>query len=61
MFKIYHIKSIRISTQLLLVGVLLCFGFSLKAQSLEELKTISAENNLDLKAQYKSFEAQLET
>ena len=36
------------------------FGFSLKAQSLEELKTISAENNLELKAQYKSFEAQLE-
>jgi len=61
MFKIYHIKSIRILTQLLLVGVLLGFGFSLKAQSLEELKTISAENNLELKAQYKSFEAQLET
>ena len=60
MFKIYHIKSIHISTQLLLVGALLCVGFSLKAQSLEELKTISAENNLELKAQYKSFEAQLE-
>jgi outer membrane protein TolC len=56
----YNIKSICILTQLPLVGVLLCFGFSLKAQSLEELKTISAENNLDLKAQYKSFEAELE-
>ena len=60
MFKIHHIKSIRISIQPLLVGVLLIVGFSLKAQSLEELKTISAENNLDLKAQYKSFKAQLE-
>ena len=60
MFRIYHIISKAISVQLLLVGVLLGLGLSLKAQSLEELKTISAENNLDLKAQYKSFEAQLE-
>jgi outer membrane protein TolC len=61
MFKIQYIKSVSFSTQLLLIGVLLCFGFQLKAQSLEELKTISAENNLELKAQFKAFEAQLES
>lgn len=60
MFKTFHIKSIGISSQLIFVGVLLCFGFHLKAQSLEELKTSAAENNLELKAQFKAFEAQLE-
>ena len=60
MFKTTHIKPIGRLTQLLIVGVLVCFGFNLKAQSLEELKTISAENNLELKAQFKAFEAQLE-
>ncbi|MFD0931937.1 TolC family protein [Psychroflexus salinarum] len=60
MFKTYYIKPTSISTQLMLVVVLLCFGFNLKAQSLSELKTIAAENNLQLKAQFKAFEAQLE-
>lgn len=60
MFKTFHIKSKSISTHLLMVGVLLCFGFQLKAQSLAELKTTAAENNLELKAQFKAFEAQLE-
>ncbi|MBZ9628745.1 TolC family protein [Psychroflexus sp. CAK1W] len=60
MFKTYHIKPMSISTQLMLVVALLCFGFNLKAQSLSELKTTSAENNLNLKAQFKAFEAQLE-
>jgi outer membrane protein TolC len=60
MFKTTHIKPIHSLSQLFLVGVLVGFGFNLKAQSLEELKTISAENNLLLKAQYKAFEAQLE-
>ena len=60
MFKIQYIQPVSFSTPLLLIGVLLCFGFQLKAQSLEELKTISAENNLELKAQFKAFEAQLE-
>jgi len=60
MFKTEHITPIGSSTQLLLVGIMLCFVFSLKAQSLEELKMIAAENNLELKAQYKTFEAQLE-
>ena len=61
MFKINYIKSIYISIQLLWFSVLLCFGFQSKAQSLEELKTIAAEHNLELKAQYKNFEAQFET
>lgn len=61
MFKIQYIQPVSFSTPLLLIGVLLCFGFQLKAQSLEELKTISAENNLELKAQFKAFEAQLES
>jgi len=61
MFKIQYIKSVSFSTPLVLIGVLLCFGFQLKAQSLEELKTITAENNLELKAQFKAFEAQLES
>lgn len=61
MFKNQYIQPVSFSTQLLLIGVLLCFGFQLKAQSLEELKTISAENNLELKAQFKAFEAQLES
>ncbi|MDR9401419.1 MAG: TolC family protein [Psychroflexus sp.] len=60
MFKIQYIKPVSFSTPLLLIGVLLCFGFQLKAQSLEELKTTAAENNLELKAQFKAFEAQLE-
>ena len=60
MFKTFYIKSKSISTQLVFVGVLLCFGFNLKAQTLDELKTISAENNLELKAQFKAFESQLE-
>lgn len=60
MFKTYHIKQTSISTQLMLVVVLLCLGFNLKAQSLEDLKTTAAENNLQLKAQFKDFEAQLE-
>jgi outer membrane protein TolC len=60
MFKTAPIKPIHSLSQLFLVGVLVGFGFNLKAQSLEELKTISAENNLLLKAQYKAFEAQLE-
>ena len=60
MFKTTHIKPIGRLTQLLIVGVLVCFGFNLKAQSLEELKTISAENNLQLKAQFKAFEVALE-
>ncbi|NGZ90595.1 TolC family protein [Psychroflexus maritimus] len=61
MFKIQYIQPVSFSTPLLLIGVLLCFGFQLKAQSLEELKTISAENNLELKAQFKAFEAKLES
>jgi outer membrane protein TolC len=60
MFKTAPIKPIHSLTQLVLVVVLVGFGFSLKAQSLEELKTISAENNLQLKAQYKAFEVALE-
>ena len=60
MFKTFYIKSKSISTQLVFVGVLLGFGFNLKAQTLDELKTISAENNLELKAQFKAFESQLE-
>ncbi|MBZ9652184.1 TolC family protein [Psychroflexus montanilacus] len=60
MFKIQYIKPVSFSTQLLLVAVLLFFGFQMKAQSLEELKTAAAENNLELKAQYKAFEARLE-
>ncbi len=60
MFKIHYIKSIPNSIQLVLIGVWLCFSYNLNAQSLEELKTIAAENNLALKAQYKTFEAQLE-
>ncbi|WP_019037427.1 TolC family protein [Psychroflexus tropicus] len=60
MFKTEHITPIGSSTQLLLVGVMLCFGINLKAQSLEELKTIAAENNLQLKAQFKAFEAEME-
>lgn len=57
---IQHIKSKISFTTVVLVGIWLSFGFSLKAQSLEELKTISAENNLQLKAQFKAFEAKLE-
>lgn len=60
MFTTSHIKSISISSQLLLVGVLFCCGFHLKAQSLDELKITAAENNLALKSQFKAFEAQLE-
>lgn len=60
MFKITLINPILSLSQLLLVGVLIGFGFNMKAQSLEELKTIAAENNLELKAQYKTFESQLE-
>ncbi|RRO21910.1 TolC family protein [Flavobacteriaceae bacterium 14752] len=60
MFKIHYIKTIPFSIQLVLISVLVCFSFNLKAQSLEELKIIAAENNLALKAQYKTFEAQLE-
>ena len=60
MFKTFYIKPISNLLQLLVVGVLLCLGFPLKAQSLVEIQTISAENNLELKAQFKAFEAQLE-
>lgn len=60
MFKIQHINPFSCSTQLICVGILLGFGLHLKAQSLEELKTTAAENNLELKAQFKTFEAQLE-
>lgn len=61
MFKIRHIISIPTSIQFVLISVWLCFSFSLNAQSLDELKTLAAENNLALKAQFKSFEAELET
>jgi outer membrane protein TolC len=60
MFKIQYIKRVSTATQSLAFGVLLCFSTYLKAQTLDELKTLSAENNLELKAQYKRFEAQLE-
>lgn len=36
------------------------YNFLLNAQTLSELKTIATANNLELKAQYKTFEAQLE-
>jgi outer membrane protein TolC len=57
---IINIKFNYTSAKVLLAGFLVCYAFQLKAQSLDELKTISAENNLALKAQYKSFEAELE-
>ena len=49
-----------ITAKILIVLSLFCFCFNLKAQQLDSLKVLAAENNLELKAQYKSFEAQLE-
>ena len=60
MFKTCHIRSISNLTQLLLVVVLFCSDLNLKAQNLEDLKTTAAENNLELKAQFKTIKAQLE-
>ncbi|NEV94432.1 TolC family protein [Psychroflexus sp. YR1-1] len=60
MFNTYPIKSPGSSLKLVLIGLLFCLGFKLNAQSLEVLKTTAAENNLELKAQYKRFEAQIE-
>ena len=39
---------------------LLLLSFQLKAQSLGDLKTLAAENNLGLKAEFAAFEAKLE-
>ena len=39
---------------------LLLLSFQLKAQSLEDLKILAAENNLGLKAEFAAFEAKLE-
>ncbi|SDG45774.1 TolC family protein [Psychroflexus sediminis] len=60
MFNTYPIKSPGSSLKLVLIGLLFCLSFNLNGQSLEDLKTTAAENNLELKTQYKRFEAQLE-
>lgn len=60
MFTINQTIFLKKATPLMCLGLLLCVSFQLKAQSLDELKTISAENNIALQAQFKTFEAQLE-
>jgi outer membrane protein TolC len=56
---IFILKTYCKGNWLLLLTLFLGQDFS--AQSLEELKQISAEQNLELKAQYKRFEAELES
>ncbi|MFN2262119.1 MAG: TolC family protein [Psychroflexus sp.] len=58
MIKDLYINLNTLLTKFILVGCLLCF--SANAQDLDTLKVRAAQNNLDLKAQYKAFEAQLE-
>ena len=58
MIKDIYKNSNLIFTKFILVGVSLCFNAN--AQELDSLKIEAAEHNLELKAQYKSFEAQLE-
>lgn len=58
MFIKYHLNSI--SNLPLIFGISLCTIFGLSAQSLDTIKIKAAENNLELKAIYKSFEASLE-
>lgn len=58
MIKDLYINLNTLLTKFILVVCLLCF--SANAQDLDTLKVQAAENNLELKAQYKAFEAQLE-
>ncbi len=56
---IFLLKT-RVHSFVLLVFMMLVSAPQMSAQTLAELKQISAEQNLELKAQYKQFEARLE-
>ena len=58
MIHFFYIKHLSKSAPLILIAYLGCFYSH--AQHLDSLKVEAAENNLALKAQYKSFEAELE-
>lgn len=55
-----HNNLKHLSYHFILVAVMICSGAIAKAQTLEDLKIIAAENNLKLKSQYKLFESKLE-
>ncbi|WP_127846073.1 TolC family protein [Psychroflexus aestuariivivens] len=61
MNKIFNIKKIFLAHfKLFALTIIFFLANESKAQSLEDFQVLAAENNLELKAQYKAFEAKLE-